>query len=252
MSPRTLSPLFFALLACAPAASASARDSAAQSASATRGDFSWSGTVKKGGEVRLANVSGDVEVVQGRGDAVRVEATISGRDADSATVLVEEGAGEVKIRTKLARKRKRNADVRVDYRIEIPAGVDFEADVVSGNIDAKGISGALDLEAVSGNIEASGSGDVRVATVSGDASVSLPKGTRRAMLEAVSGRLEISVPPSLGLDLAATSLSGGIDADVKHERTQQLVGSAVRISRGDRGATVRMETVSGRIRIRKG
>lgn len=250
MSPRIFSCVFLALLACAPAASASAEDSAGPVAAAKKGDFSWSGTVKQGGEVRLANVSGDVEVVQSKGTEVRVEAKISGRDADITKVVVKESAGGIKIRTDFGRKR--NVDARVDYRIEVPAGVDFEANVVSGNIDAKGISGALDLEAVSGNIKASGSGDVQVATVSGNASVSLPAGTRRAMLEAVSGKLEVSVPSSLGLDLAAKSLNGKIDSELKHERADQMVGSQVRITRGDRSATVRMETVNGRIRIRKG
>lgn len=250
MSPRILSSVFLALLACAPAASASAEDSAGPMSAAKTGDFSWSGTVKKGGEIKLSNVSGNVEVVPGKGDTVRVEAKISGRDADITKVVVKDRGDSVKIHTEFGRKR--NVDARVDYRIEVPAGVDFDATVVAGNITAEGINGALELEAVSGNINASGSGDVQITTVSGDATVSLPKGTRRAMLEAVSGSLEVAVPSSLGLDLAAKSLNGKIDSELKHERAQQLVGSSVRISRGDRAATVRMETVSGRIRIQNG
>jgi len=249
MTPRILSSVLLVLLACAPAASASADDSAGASSRAKARDFSWSGTVKKGGEVELANVSGNVEVVPGKGDTIRVEAKISGRDADLAKVVVKETAKGVKIHTDLARKR--DVDVRVDYRIELPAGADFEAHVVSGNIEANSIRGALELEAVSGNVTASGSGDVHVQTVSGNAKVSLPAGTRRAMLEAVSGTLEVSVPTTLGLDLVAKTLSGRVDSDLKHERRTQLVGDEVRISSGDRAATIRMETVSGGIAIRK-
>ena len=249
MNPRLLSCLVLALLACAPAASASADEAAKAGSTAEDRDFTWSGTVKKGEAVQLANVSGNVEVVPGKGDTIRVQARISGRDADVAKVVIDEKGKDVKIHTELARER--NVDVRVDYRIELPAGADFEAQVVSGNIDVRGIRGALTLEAVSGNVVARGSGDVRVTTVSGNAEVHLPGGTRRAMLEAVSGKLEISIPETLGIDLAAKSLSGRIDADPKHERSRQLVGDEVRIARGDRAATIRMETVSGRIAIRK-
>lgn len=246
------SALLLALLACTPTGSVSANDAAAVDApvpTATKSDFDWSGTVKKGGKVSLANVSGDVEIVAAKGDTVRVSAKSSGRDADLVEVMIDDGGGNVVIRTELGRKR--SIDVRVDYRIEVPAGVRFEGHVVSGDVEAKGFGGALALEVVSGDVRVSGSGDVRVQTVDGDAEIALPKGAHRAMLEAVSGTLEVSIPDALGLDLAATSLSGRIDSELKHERTQEMVGSHVRISRGDRTATVRLETVSGRIAIRK-
>lgn len=252
MNPRLFSGLFLVLLGCAPASSARADDStpAAQSAE----DFSWSGTAAADTKVDLSNVSGDVRFVAAKGNTIRVNATKSGRDAALAEVVVEAKGGTVKIWTKLPRKAKRrgSTDVRVDYVVEVPAGVALDANIVSGDIVARGIRGPLDLQTVSGNIDTAGSGDVKLTTVSGNAKVELPAGSRRAMLEAVNGSLEVSVPASLGLDLSAKSLNGRIKSEVSHERTSKLVGSEVRISRGDRAATVRLETVNGRIQIRNG
>lgn len=252
MSPRFLPGLFLVLLACAPGSSALAEDSAPVQQSAD--DFSWSGTAKTGTKVRLSNVNGNVRIVASRSDTIKVTAKKSGRDAARAEVMVKSSGGTVKIWTKLpkGRLRRGSTDARVDYVVEVPAGVAFDANVVSGNILARGIRGPLDLEAVSGNIDASGSSDVKATTVSGNAKVELPAGSRRAMLEAVNGSLEVTLPAALGVDLAAKSLNGRIKSDVSHERTTKLVGSEVRISRGDGAATVRLETVNGPIQIRKG
>ncbi|MBV1860287.1 MAG: DUF4097 family beta strand repeat protein [Nannocystaceae bacterium] len=251
MTPRLFPCLFLVLLACAPGSSALAEDTAPVQQSAE--DFSWSGTTKAGSKVRLSNINGDVQVVAAKGNTVQVTATKSGRDAAQAEVVVETSGGNVKIWTKLLKRDRRGStDIRVDYVVEVPAGVAFDANVVSGDIQARGVRGPLDLEAVSGNIDSAGSGDIKATTVSGNAKVELPAGSRRAMLEAVSGSLEVSVPASLGLDLAAKSLNGRIESDVAHERTSKLVGSEVRISRGDHAATIRLETVNGRIQIRNG
>ncbi len=239
--------LSFVLLACAPSSPSPAD---APAAAAAADDFEWSGSIGAGGEVSLQNVQGDVTVVPGSGSTVRVRARISGRDASLAKVVVDDAGKHVKIRTDLGRKR--SVDARVDYQIEIPVAAGFGARLVSGNIAVEGIAGRLDLETVSGNVKAGGSGDVRVATVSGNATVALPERARRAELKAVSGRLDVAVPEALGLDLAAKSISGRIESDIDHERTKQLVGANVRISRGDRAATVRMETVGGRIHVRHG
>ncbi len=251
MTPRLFPCLFLALLACAPGSSALAEDTAPTQQSAE--DFSWSGTATAGSSIRLSNVNGNLQLVPAKGNTIQVRATKSGRDAAQAEVVVETSGDNVKIWTKLPDgKRRGSTDARVDYVVEVPAGVAFDANVVSGDIQSRGIRGPLNLEAVSGDIDTAGSGDVKVTTVSGDAKVQLPTGSRRAMLEAVNGTLELSVPASLGLDLAAKSLNGRIQSDVAHERTAKLVGSEVRISRGDRAATVRLETVNGGIEIRKG
>ncbi|MGH1344878.1 MAG: hypothetical protein ACRBN8_25180 [Nannocystales bacterium] len=252
MTPRLLPCLFLTLLACTPGSSAFAEDSSPAQQSGS--EFTWSDTATAGSSVRLSNVHGDVQLVSSKDKTIRVRATKSGRDAELAEVIVETVGDDVNIRTKLpeGRKHNRSTDVRVNYVVEVPAGIAFNANVVSGNIHARGIDGPLDLEAVSGNIDAAGSGDLRVTTVSGNATVELPAGSRRAMLEAVNGSLEVSVPTSLGLDLAATSINGRIQSEVTHERTTKLVGSEVRISRGDRAATVRLETVNGAIQIRNG
>ncbi len=191
MSPRILSSVFLALLACAPAASASAEDSAGPMSAAKTGDFSWSGTVKKGGEIKLSNVSGNVEVVPGKGDKVRVEAKILGRDADITKVVVKDRGDSVKIHTEFGRKR--NVDARVDYRIEVPAGVDFDATVVAGNITAEGINGALELEAVSGNINASGTAPALADDSAGGAAVSLPPHAARVSDPAPSATIIANV-----------------------------------------------------------
>ncbi len=247
---------FVGLLACAPSSSAAqgSQDepdvTAAAVTSQAASDFDWSRALGKNGSLRVINVSGDIDVVRASGSKARVRGTKSGRDAADLSIEVQESGGTVTISPKYPKRN--NTDASVAFVVELPAGIDFRANVVSGSIRANDVDAPLELESVSGSVEASGSSDIQVSTVSGSASVKLPASTRRAKVNAVNGRVQVTIPEALGLKLFAATLNGKIDSDLPLERHEGMVGAKAEATRGDGGAKIDLETVNGAIEIRKG
>jgi len=77
-------------------------------------------------------------------------------------------------------------------------------------------------------------------------------------LKTISGEIDLTIPPTLGLDFKAKTISGEVysDIDVKFpygkEGLRQIVGSNVRGRIGTGGDESRFETISGNIYLRKG
>jgi hypothetical protein len=242
-----------ALLSCAPASSAAepqrpTRAPAAGPAPAldAKADLDWRGDVDA---LQLGTVVGDVKITRATGPKARVRAFKSGPDADRVRIEVDEHDGRVSVHAEYPERG--DIDARVDFVVEVPGGVELEANVVTGDVDVKGVDAALAVKSVNGDIATAGSPDVQVSTVNGSVVVNLPKAARRAQLDAVNGRLEVRLPKTLGASLRASTLNGSIDSDFPLHRDRELVGSRATGKLGDGKATVTLETVNGRIKIGK-
>jgi DUF4097 and DUF4098 domain-containing protein YvlB len=147
----------------------------------------------------------------------------------------------------------------------------LEVETVSGDVTFRGSSPRSDVETVSGEIELEGiEGEIRVSTVSGDMNLTA-KRIDRGRFETVSGQLEIYLDLEEGARLNAESLSGDVrlylPSDQQAEYTAQTysgkirsdfgsvknksrgAGSSLSHREGSNGATVRLESFSGDIRI---
>lgn len=147
----------------------------------------------------------------------------------------------------------------------------LEAESVSGDVTFRGYSPRSDVETVSGEIELEGiEGEIRVSTVSGDMNMTA-KRIDRGRFETVSGQLEIFLDLQEGARVNAESLSGDVrlylPSDQEAEYTAQTysgkirsdfgsvkhksrgAGSSLSHRKGSNGATVRLESFSGDIRI---
>jgi DUF4097 and DUF4098 domain-containing protein YvlB len=133
----------------------------------------------------------------------------------------------------------------------------IEAQSVSGDIEVTGAEGRLKATTVSGNVVTRGGtlSDVDLESVSGnlhcEASLAA-KGTLDA--KTVSGDVTISLPASLGADVSLNTFSGSLESafDLGNVETSRFVPSkSVRRTIGDGGARLRVETLSGSIKLIK-
>jgi hypothetical protein len=215
-------------------------------------DFSWSGTVARGKEVRVRNVTGDVTVEPARGGGVEVTAVkragrrgrvedVTVRRVETArgvefcvvypTAQFEEGTCEWRRERGHDRRPEERNDTRVDFTVRLPAGVEVNAGTVSGDVLASGLRADAELASVSGSVEARDvvaakldaktvSGSVRLADIQAD----------EVGAETVSGDVTFSGPLRARGSYDFQTLSGDVE---------------VRIPRGT-GAGVEATTFSGR------
>ncbi|MDD8025807.1 MAG: DUF4097 family beta strand repeat-containing protein [Acidobacteriota bacterium] len=188
----------------------------------------------------IKNVSGSV-LVEGIGGA------FEGRTVSGGATLTKLGGG---------------ADCSV------VSGTVKASDIV-GNCNLRSVSGNITVERVKGSIEAeTTSGAVRMSGIEGAKSVrakvlsgnvvfdgKLEKDGKYS-LEAMSGRLEMTIPAGSGFELDAESFSGGIDTDFEITMSGRI-SSGRGPSReihgviGGGGASVRLKTFSGSISLKK-
>lgn len=179
--------------------------------------------------------------------------------------------------------------VSADVRISRMRGPRVEAESVSGDVEVEAETEELDLSSVSGDIEFTGaarrssvesvSGDIDLSGISGDLDASLVSGDvelnggslQRGQFESVSGTLELRMALEPGGRLTIESMSGDVLLELPGEQAGDFraqtfsgeirsefgrpysedrgPGSRLEHQVGDDGATIRIETFSGDIRI---
>ncbi len=123
---------------------------------------------------------------------------------------------------------------------------EFKVKTVSGDVSGESLSGPLRLGAVSGDIilKSCDFPSLKGKTVSGDMLIETPLGDGPYHFDAVSGDIKLEIPPSLGVTIHSSSLSGNI-------RTSSQISSS-NLSRNNRkvdvqggGVEIRHHSVSG-------
>jgi DUF4097 and DUF4098 domain-containing protein YvlB len=130
------------------------------------------------GAVDLNHLSGDVRVIAGRGNEVRVEAIkrIRHRDPEEGKRLlnalrveVSQLRGRIEIRTIYPRVSNRGFNGSVDYTITVPQNAAVTIKTVSGDVSITSVRGEVRAETISGDVEVVSTPNLAVATtVSGD------------------------------------------------------------------------------------
>ncbi|MFJ5860484.1 DUF4097 family beta strand repeat-containing protein [Pseudarthrobacter sp. NPDC092439] len=237
--------------------------------------------------LKLGMVRGRFDVVTHPEPVARIEVT----DVQGDPLAVSVSGGRLEIRHQLHGAQGwfknlmgtvgHNSENSAVISIALPAGVDVEAGIVSGNglvsgtsghtrlntvsgsVVADGTHGQLDVNTVSGEVaarnhtgvftaksvsgEVTASGEltnVRANTVSGGLSFDLHGFTHDFGANSVSGDLTIRLPYDVGVDLIAKSASGAVVID--NQRFPHLSGSVETIAGPDRQLMLlRTNSVSG-------
>ena len=233
----------------------------------------WSGEMAAGRTLRVQGISGEIVATAAAGSRAEVVATKRGDedDFDAVHVVVEEEGDGIRVCAVYRvrdpercdyddddrddRWRHRNIDVSVDFEVRVPAGVDFEGTVVSGEVRARDLRSDVRARSVSGDIFVSTTGVGWGKTVSGDIEIAMGS-TDFGDLDftTVSGDIVLTLPAGVAADVAFQSLSGDFESDLPLEVTSQrggFVGSRLEGRLGSGGPRLAFKTVSGDVRLRQ-
>jgi hypothetical protein len=231
-------------------------------------EFRWSGPVDRGDVLEIKNVNGSIRAVLGDGDAVEVFAVKSGRRNSPSEVRIEviEHAGGVTLcavyptpRGEEAnecgvgedgRSSVRRNDVSVVWEVRVPRGVDFRARNVNGSVEAEGLDGHVDAATVNGNVELATSGFASARSVNGSIRAALGShAAEDADFQTVNGSISLDLRDDFNGDLDASWVAGSLETELPLAVDGRIGRRSARGTFGDGGATLRINTVNGSIRI---
>lgn len=233
-------------------------------------DWTWTGTLTRGQEMRIEGVRGTVRAgPAAAGEAASVRAVIRGAGADEGevrVVAVEHGGGVTICALYPARRGRpdnecstdpddrnwniEDTDVRVDFEVRVPPGVDFEGRTISGSVIATGLDATVHAGTVNGDVRVETSGAATAATVSGDLEVSMGRiPADGAEFSTVSGDITVELPGGAAADVSFRSVSGDVESDFPLTLTRG--GRRVEGTVGGGGPRLIFQSVSGDLLLRR-
>jgi hypothetical protein len=179
------------------------------------------------GALELNQIAGDVKVVTGRANEVRIDAIkrVRHRDADEAKrmlaglkVEVTQVGNRLEVRTSYPSMNGRGFSASVDYTITVPPAETVAIKTVSGSVSVNGVRGEVRAETVSGDVEVIATPNLALArAVSGNVHARDIGGAASLTLSTVSGTVVATALKVRALD--AGSVSGNLQlANLQVER----------------------------------
>lgn len=254
---RTITVLGLALLLAAPLAAQ---------------DFRWSGQVASGKALEVKGVNGWIHATAAGGNTIQVTATKRARhsDPDEVEIKVLEHSGGVTICAVYPtppRAREENActpgrdghmrtddnDVKVDFTVAVPAGVEFVGHTVNGDIEADGLTADADVATVNGDVTVTTRGRAEATTVNGSITATVGKADWDGELSftTVNGGITLYLPENLSTEVSAQTVNGGLETDFPLTVSGRWGPRRMRGTIGSGGRQLDLRTVNGGIRLRK-
>jgi hypothetical protein len=223
-----------------------------------------------GRQLVVRNVNGDVRLAVWDRDEVRVVAHKRARGGDEEAVAayldelrVKVDRGEDRLVFEVVHPRKQGGLLSwfsfgslsgdVDFEITAPRQAAVELSTVNGGVHVEQLAGSLGATSVNGRIDmASVGGEVDASTVNGGIQLAFddvaPSGTLE--LTTVNGSITMEAPQDLRAVIDARTTNGSVSSDLPvveegHRSRTRLVGS---LNGG--GATIRLRTTNGSVRLR--
>jgi DUF4097 and DUF4098 domain-containing protein YvlB len=234
-------------------------------------DFEWRGRVAQGNSVEIKNINGDVEAVRGTGDQVEVTAVKrEGDRGDPEDVTFEviehdEGVticavypddGRRPNECRPGRGGRMNVhrnNTEVHFTVRLPAGVDFIGKSVNGDVTIDGVDGDAVAHTVNGDIRVAAAGAVEATTVNGSIDASMGAADFDDDLEftTVNGSITLELPDGVNADVSASTVNGGMETDFPLTVQGRWGPRHLRGTIGSGGRRIELETVNGRIALRR-
>lgn len=233
--------------------------------------FEWSGQLAPGGTVEIKNLNGNVRILPGVGNEVRVAAVKRGRDDDPSSVRIDvvETAGRVTVCAVYpdvpglpanqclpgalnGQLSSRHNDVTVKFDVHVPADAEFVGGTINGDVRADGVSCDVFARTVSGDIDVSTAGLAEGSTTFGDVTASIGGAGWGRNLEftAINGNVSVRIPGNAGAEVWGATLSGSITTDFPLSITGGLHGRQMVGTLGSGGPSLRLSTNAGDIALR--
>jgi hypothetical protein len=239
--------------------------------------FSWNERMTQGQVLEVKGIVGDINVAFTSGAEAEVVAVKRGEENDFHQVAIEvaeagdriiicavygswnHGEGRCHPDHKNegdddeGRNRDVDMDVKVDYEVRLPAGIEFKGVVVSGDVHGEGLRSDVSLTTVDGDVFVSTSERAWANTVSGDMEIEMGEfGGEDLDFNSVSGDITLWVPANFSADVDFNSLSGDFETDLEMSVTREKskwIGSSIEGTIGGGGRDLSFSTVSGDVSL---
>jgi len=234
-------------------------------------DFDWHGRLNSGQTIEIKGVNGTVRAERASGGEVEVSAIKIGRRSDPRAVQItavnhpggitlcavypsdDFGRGNDCRPGSGGHMSVHNNDVRVEFTVRVPPGVNFVGRTVNGEVEAASLSGDVEAYTVNGRVRISTTGFARANTVNGSITASLGKGnwTHPLAFQTVNGSIRLDLPPAAGAQLRAATVNGHISTDFPLALRGRFNGKHISGTLGAGGPELSLKTVNGSIDIRR-
>jgi len=233
-------------------------------------DFEWRGSVDRGDNIEIRGINGGIEAVAASGNQVLVTATKKeGRkgDADDVTIEVVEHAGGVLICAVYPNKRGKEEnrcspgdshlsnhdnDTSVQFRVEVPAGINLEVGTVNGEVDVRNLDGDVQASTVNGDVHVESAGTVEASTVNGSIEARMGQDLKSDLtFETVNGSVTVELPAGANADVSASTVTGGMESDFPLTIRGRFSNRRMSGTIGNGGHNLEMSTVNGTIILRR-
>ncbi len=221
--------------------------------------FHWHSNLASGKAVTVFGVNGSIDASRSSDGEVHVEATKSGPAADRVEVAVSEsGDGVLVCAAPIGQKATKDSckdsalpkDVRVDFKLQIPAGVSFVAHNVNGTVTANSLLSRVEATTVKGDINISTHDTITsVQTESGSLDLAVGKlWTGLLTIKTNSGNIRLKLPRNV-----AFQPSGKGNTVITGSGPVQLKGLAVAkndsLKTGPAAPELEISTLHGNVTI---
>jgi DUF4097 and DUF4098 domain-containing protein YvlB len=234
-------------------------------------NFSWSGKIAAGRNIEIKGINGSIKAEPSSNGSVVVKALKQGNKNDPAEVKIEvvEHTGGVTICAVYPSKEgshpneckpgeggrlgANNNDVKVEFSVGVPAGVNFVGRTVNGGITAKSLSANIEAFSVNGGINIDGGGTVLAKTVNGgiNASLGSTSWSKPLKFQTVNGGVTVSLPAAVNAEVEAQTVNGAISTDFPLTVLGKFGPKKVQGTIGNGGSRLEMATVNGAVTLRK-
>lgn len=234
--------------------------------------FHWRGRLQPGETLTIRGVSGGIRALPASGADAEVSAVKHARrdDPDEVEIEVVPHEGGVTICAVYPAPRRRapneclpggegrnntsNNDVEVEFTVRVPRGVHFTGKTVQGDVTADSLGGNVEVHSVNGDVDVSTTGYAEASSVNGTVRASMGRADWTGALElsSVNGGITVTLPADLSATVEASTVNGDIDSDFPLTVRGRFSARRFSGSIGGGGRQLRLETVNGSIRLRRG
>jgi hypothetical protein len=230
---------------------------------AGRATDEWTHTypLTAGGQVRIGNTNGkvDIEGVDGSTVEIRAERIARGVTDTAARELLprieikeEIQPDRVSVQTARMSGIMFGASFEVRYHVRAPKNAVIDATNTNGLVTVSGISGKVKAHTTNGGVSGKGlSGGVDARSTNGRVNIELASiGSDRIALSTTNGGVTLTVPDSAKADISASCTNGGISwsgvkLEVSEQSRRHLEG---KLNGG--GTSIELHTTNGGVRLR--
>ena len=190
-------------------------------------------TVKKGQLLRIDSEAGGGIRIQGWDkDVVKIDVSLSGRDAEDIEVEFEETSDGVAVYCDYD-GHKRNRSAKIKFDIMVPNEFDLDLETAGGSLDIDGVKGELIGETMGGSLELRNlEGVLKMNTMGG--SIELEDSN-------VDGKVK-----TMGGSVSFRNVTGDVDAETMGGSIKQ---KNVKGNKGSDGKPLRLSTMGGSIDV---